>query len=206
MLSLRGLPSRAIRIILRPRNEWSVIKTEQSSRRILFRYVALLTLPPIIAITYPVYIDLLAFSNEPSVLRSAASYSLVVGFGWYLLNLVNVFIIGALFQSLFPVFSATEDRLRGLKIAAYAETPLWMAITLTIIPYTIFDWISLAALSYCFYLMYLAVVILMDMPKKKAVWYTAATIFASGTVIIILDSSLISVGDYLIKQFWHHAT
>ncbi len=171
----------------------------------MFRYVALLTLPPIVAITYPVYRDLLAGSEEYPMFRSAALYSLVVGLGWYLLNLVNVFIIGALFQALFPVFAATDDKLRGLKIAAYAETPLWMAITLTAIPYTIFDWISLAALLYCFYLMYLAVVILMDVPKKRAVWYTVATIFASGTLIVILDSSLITVGDYVVKQLWKHA-
>jgi hypothetical protein len=199
-----GLPDRALHIILRPRSEWSVIKTEQSSHRILFRYVALLTLPPIVAITYPVYRDLLAYSKAAPVFRSAASYSLMVGLGWYLLNLVNVFIIGALFQALFPAFAATDDKLRGLKIAAYAETPLWIAITLTMIPYTIFDWISLAALLYSFYLMYLAIVILMEIPRKKAALYASATIFASGTMIVILDSSLITVGDYLVKLLWKY--
>jgi magnesium-transporting ATPase (P-type) len=205
MIFIMNLLGRAINIILRPRHEWSVIKTEQSSyQQILLRYVAILTVPPIFAITYPVFSDLLKYSQESSIYRSAASYSLWVGIGWYALNLVNVVIIGAMFQSLFPVFASTPDKVRGLKISAYAATPLWIAVSFTIIQNGIFDWISLAALFYSCYLMYIGVVILVDVPKKKAALYTLVTVVASGAIIVALDSVLTQAGNYLVKQLWRN--
>jgi hypothetical protein len=197
--------NRVINIIVRPRHEWSVIKTEKSSyQQILIRYVAILTLLPIVAITYPVFRDFLTYSKESLIYRSAATYSLLLGAGWYVLNLVNVVIIGALFQGLFPVFSATDDTLRGLKISAYAATPLWIAISLTIIPVVLFDWLALVALIHSIYLMYLAVTILMDIPKKRAAWYTVVTLLASGTIIVVIDSVFIQIGNYLVKHWWRN--
>ena len=197
--------NRVRNIILRPRQEWSVIKTEQSSHyQILFRYVAILTLLPIFAVTYPVFRDFLTYSKESLIYRSAATYSLLVGAGWYVLNLVNVFIIGALFQGLFPVFAATDDKVRGLKISAYAATPLWIAISLTIIPYVLFDWLALVALFHSIYLMYLAVTILMDIPKKRAAWYTVVTVLASGTMIVVIDSVFMQIGNYLVMYWWRN--
>jgi hypothetical protein len=197
--------NRVINIIVRPRQEWSVIKTEQSSyNQILFRYVAILTLLPIFAITFPVFRDFLTYSKESPIYRSAALYSLWLGLGWYALNLVNVVVIGALFQGLFPAFAATGDKVRGLKISAYSATPLWIAVSLTVIPHSLFDWLTLVALLYGFYLMYMAVIILMDIPKQRAAWYTVVTLLASGAIIIAIDSVFIQTGNYLVKQLWRH--
>jgi len=206
MKVLTGLLNRVIHIILRPQHEWSVIKAEQSSYQRIFRYAALMTLPPIAAITWPVFRDFLRYSKESPIYRSAALYSLLLGTGWYLLNLVNVVIIGALFQGLFPDFAATDDKVRGLKISAYSATPLWIAVTFTVIPIVLFDWIALAALIYSIYLMYLAVTILMDIPKKKAALYTVITVLASGTIIVVINSMFIELGNSLVKRWWPHLT
>jgi hypothetical protein len=203
MLSIKDLLNRVINIIMRPRHEWSVIKTEKSSyQQILIRYVAILTLLPIVAVTYPVFRDFPVSSMGSQSYRSAASYSLLLGAGWYVLNLVNVVIIGALFQGLFPAFSATDDKARGLKISAYAATPLWITVSLTVIPIVLFDWLTLVGLFHSIYLMYLAVTILMEIPKKKAVWYTAVTVLASGIIIGIIDPVFIQLGNYLVRRWW----
>jgi hypothetical protein len=50
--------------------------------------------------------------------------------------------------------------------------------------------------------MYLAVTILMDVPKKRAALYTAVTVLASGTIIVIIDPVFIQIGNYLVRHWW----
>jgi hypothetical protein len=79
---------------------------------------------------------------------------------------------------------------------------LWIAVSLTVIPIVLFDWLTLVGLFHSIYLMYLAVTILMDIPKKRAAWYTAVTVFASGAIIVVIDSVFMQIGHYLEKHWW----
>jgi hypothetical protein len=187
-------------IILHPSREWLVIKTEHSTYlRILTRYVAVLTLLPVLAITGRVIASLLRYSSASPIYRSSAEYALLLGLSWYLINILNVVIIGAVFQALFHAFAVSKDKVSGLKISAYSATPLWIAFSLTVIPHSVFQWLVLAALLYSFYLIYLAIVVVMDVPKKKAVWYALAAILASGVLVGIIDSAVIRLEELAVR-------
>jgi hypothetical protein len=194
-----SLLKRVINLIVKPRSEWLLIKDEHVSyQRVLFRDVALFTLAPLVAISLPELLRLLKHPDLPAF-RFAAELSVWQGVQWYLLNIMNVAIIGAFFQRLIPISAHTNDRVHGLKISAYSAMPLWLAISFTAIPLVFFDLLAFLAFLYSFYLMYLSVVVFMDVPKKKAVGYATVSVLASAGAIGVIDTAIIQAVSYAVR-------
>ncbi len=183
---------RVFNIMLRPRHEWALIKTEGRTRRaILFGYVAGLTFIPVLVVSTAAAVELLTHSGELTVYRSAAWHEFRLGVGWYVVNSMNVLIMGEVFQCLISALVTKEDNTRGLKISAYSATPLWIAMPLAVVPSRISALVVLCGLMYSFYLMYLAVPGMVDNKPRRSGWLTVKAVAVSAIFIAVADIIII---------------
>jgi Yip1-like protein len=182
--SIRALLIRVKHILIRPRDEWRVIRDEpETYLGIILRYVAILAaIPPAAAV-----IDGIVFNGSPpkSALLSSLSRLLLQNVMWYCISIMNVVITGAIITA---VVTASESRwgaLRGLKIAAYSFTPLFVAGVLAVIPGMI--WIVYAAILYSVYLVYLGIIGLAATGRKQALGYAIASFFSAAVFLGIMN-------------------
>jgi hypothetical protein len=159
-------------ICLKPKDEWQVIATENTSTPDLLKgYV--LPLAGIGAIAGFIGSSLVGISNiatgtvrVPMVSGLVAS---VVGLGLWL---AIVYVAALLIDAFAPKFGAEKNQAQALKVAVYAATPGWVGGILAIVP--ALAPLGLLAHIYGVYLLYLGLQQLMKSPPDKALPYTAA--------------------------------
>ena len=105
---------------------------------------------------------------------------------FYALTFVGVFIVALIVDALAPTFGGHKDSLRALKVAAYSNTPGWIAGILQILPSL--GILALIALLYGIYLFYLGLPVLMRCAKDKAVVYTAVVFVCTAIVYIVIGT------------------
>ncbi|MEW5859703.1 MAG: Yip1 family protein [Cyanobacteriota bacterium] len=175
-----NLIKRIPNILLHPKSEWREIATETtSSARLYNTYIApLAAIAPIAAAVGWAVIGINSSSIATSRLPLVPAI-LYAGVS-FLLTLLSVFFLSLIINALAPQFSAERNQRQALKVAAYANTPAWLAGILRVIPsFTIFAF--LAGL-YSVYLLYLGLPIVMKCPKNKVTAYTAVTL--AGAVVL----------------------
>ncbi len=96
----------------------------------------------------------------------------------YLLTLLLVFVMALIVAALAPSFGARNDRVQALKAIAYAWTPVWIVGVLHLIPLlgALTAVLTLAALGYSVWLLWLGLQSTLDVPHERAVAYTAVII------------------------------
>jgi hypothetical protein len=184
MESIRALLIRVKNILIRPRDEWRVIRDEpETYSGIIFRYVAILAaIPPAAAV-----IDGIVFNGltPQSALLSSLSRLLLQNVMWYCISIMNVVITGAIITAFVTASESRWDALRGLKIAAYSFTPLFVAGVLAVIPGM--NWIVYAAILYSVYLVYLGIIGLAATGRKQAIGYAIASFFSASVFLGIMN-------------------
>ncbi len=190
-----NLFDRAKNILLSPKSEWEVIKTEETSINELFtKYAMILAAIPSVAglIGYSVFG--LSFMN--------ASYTIPFGNGitWavlsYVMNLAGVYVTALVIDALAPSFGAEKDLIGSLKIVIYAETAVWVAGIFSILPALSF--LSILGL-YSLYLLYLGMKSIKNPPAEKMVGYFVVTIIVLVVVYLIIGAVVMSltIGNYI---------
>lgn len=171
--------SRVKNIIATPQTEWPVIATEQTDPPTLYTsYIILLAAIPAVA----TFISLSLWGVAGFRPIGTFFFSAV---GQYILTLVGVAIMGFIFAKLAPSFGGQDDVNQGLKLAAYAATPGWIAGIFIIVPFI--GWIvALLGAIYGLYVLYLGIPVLMRNPQEKTLVYAIAAIVVAIIISFVL--------------------
>ena len=158
-----SLRDRVKNILMQPQREWQVIAREPASVGELYlSYVA-----PLAAI---------------GPLASVVGLS-VIGYGSPVTARYRVALGSSVLQALVTYVSSLEDDLQAFKLAAYSSTAAWVAGVFRLIP--ALDVLVLLGL-YSLYLLYLGVPVLMRVPERNVVGYTATVIIAAFAIFFVL--------------------
>ena len=166
-----------------PREEWQDIEKERSDNKVLYQgYVAILALVPVVC----GYIGTVkvgwTIGNDELVSLSPDSGLILCSLS-YIALLVSIFILGKLIDWIGKTYGADIDEKhpRGMSLASYAMTPLFLAGAVAIYPsITLNMLVVLAAMAYTVYLIYTGVPVLMHISAERGF------LFASSIITMVL--------------------
>ncbi len=177
---MKELLRRMSNILLHPNTEWHAIRDERTTYpEIILRYVGILSvIPPAAAVAGRYIFE----GNIPDgVLLSSPSYLLLSNVLWYCMYIMNVVVTGWVITAIMVTVDSRRRSLKGLQLAAYSFTPLFIAGLVAVIPHM--RWCISLALLYGMYILYLGMRALLGMRGMKAALYTAAAATAAGVVV-----------------------
>ncbi|MGE5172635.1 MAG: Yip1 family protein [Betaproteobacteria bacterium] len=192
---MNALLLRVKNILIRPRHEWQAIKDEPATYAgIIFRYVGFLAaVPPAAAVVGKVVFDRGIVGNA---VHNPLSYVIAANILWYIMIIVNVLITGAVITAVAAAFGSAWSGLRGLKIAAYSFTPLFIVGVPIVIPRL--GWLAYVAIAYSVYLVYLGINSLLEIKQGKAAWHAIASFLTAGAIVGTLNMFEYMLESYLI--------
>ena len=166
-------------ILLRPRETWPVIATEQADAASLYRrHVAILAAVPAIA----TFIGLTIIGVNGIRLPIAVGLlQLVIG---YALALITVYVLALIADALAPTFGGTRGRIPALKLIAYASTAGFVGGIFNLFP--MLSILGLLAAVYSMFLIYTGLPVLMRCPAEKAAAYAAVLVVCGLVATVIL--------------------
>ncbi len=173
-------------VLLRPKETFQLIKTESATTQdLIFNYVAILAVIP--AIASIIGMSLVGVSVPfMRMVRFPLINSLSRAIVQYVLTLVGVYVLGLIINALAPTFSGVKNKIQALKIAVYCATPTLVAGILHIVP--ALGVVVIIAGLYGLYLLYLAITVMMECPKEKALFYTVTVIVVNIVISIIIGA------------------
>jgi hypothetical protein len=196
-----SIVDRAKNIILKPSDEWNVIAGEPATVGGLFTgYAAILAAIPMVAgILFTGVLGLSAAGlggmggGALSMGVSAVAAMAVIG---YVLSLVTLYLMSLIVNAVSPSFNGKSDMVQSTKLMTYASTPTWVAGLISWIP-ILGGLVSLAAVAYCVYLMYLGLKPVLGVPQEKVAGFTVVivliyivlTLIVSGVIVGLLFST-----------------
>lgn len=170
-------------ICLKPKDEWQVIAGETSTTADLLKNYAL-PLAAIGAAAGFIGRSLIGTSMMGFTYRAPIVNGLVTAAVGLAATLVIVYVLSIIISELAPKFGAEKNRAQALKVAVYSLTPGWVAGVLQIIP--ALGLLTLVAMCYGVYVLYLGLLGVMKSPQDKAVTYTVAVVgCAVGLMIVV---------------------
>ncbi len=190
---MRALLRRMSNILLHPNTEWRVIRDERMTYpQIILRYVGILSvIPPAAAVAGRYLFE----SKIPDgVLLSSPPYLLLSNVLWYCMYVVNVMVTGAVITGILLTVESRRRSLKGIQLAAYSFTPLFIAGLVAVIPHM--RWCISIALLYATYILHLGMRALLGMRGVKAALY--ATTAATAAAVIVGTTNLF---EYLLESF-----
>ena len=173
--------ARARNILLKPKEEWSVIAGEVTSTADLYKgYIAPLAAIPAVA----GFIGM-SIVGMPMVGRLPILSGLTMMIVQYVLGLAAVYMLALIIDVLAPNFGGEKNMAQALKISAYSMTAAWLAGIFSIIP--MLGILGIVGL-YSLYLLYLGLPVLMKAPAEKATIYTVVVIVVAIVLWLIIGS------------------
>ncbi|PVV12556.1 MAG: hypothetical protein B6D77_05340 [gamma proteobacterium symbiont of Ctena orbiculata] len=188
-MNMQSLITRVRSILLKPKETWPEIATEQDSLSGIYRnYVLILAAIPALG----TLIGTALFGIQIPMMGTIR-----IGFGALLtqallsygVSLLMIYVMMLITESLAPTFGAVKDRLQSLKTIAYAATPVWIVGILHLLPGlgVLVSLLGLVALFYTFYLIKLGLPHTMQCPEEKSLGYTITVVVISIVLGIILS-------------------
>jgi len=159
-----GLVDRAKNIVMKPKEEWPVVESEQASiSGLYFKYAMILAAIPAIATFLHAVLfgyGFMGFGYKPSFMSAVG-----MGISQYVMALIVVAIMAFMTDFLVTKFDGTANRLNAFKLVVYSSTAAWLAGIFNLIPGLGF--LSILGL-YSLYLFYVGLPALMKVPQDKA--------------------------------------
>ena len=166
-----------------PREEWHDIEKERSDNKVLYQgYVAILALIPVVC-GYIGTVKVGWTIGNDELVRLSPDSGLILCSLSYMALLVSIFILGKLIDWIGKTYGADIDEKhpRGMSLASYAMTPLFLAGAVAIYPsITLNMLVVLAAMAYTVYLIYTGVPVLMHISAERGF------LFASSIITMVL--------------------
>jgi hypothetical protein len=176
------LTTRVTNVLKQPAQEWPVIAAEPTDAAgLMSGYAAPLAAIPAICSWIGWSIIGIGFFRRGLVSGLAAA---IVTF---VFALVGVYIAAIVIEKLAPTFKSSGTTLDALKLVVYAETPVWVAGVLNLIPPLAV--LTLLAALYAIYLFYLGLPVMMKTPSDQVIPY----MLVSAIVIIVITFCLMFV-------------
>jgi hypothetical protein len=176
---------RIIAIILKPRETWLEIKSEQIPVRTLFAaYASIIAIVP--AAAGFIKMSLLGTTVLGIHFRVPFVSGLIHACFSYVLGLAGLFIMSFVIHSLAPSFDSRKDLDSAAKLAVFSITPAWIGEILVMVPHLGF--IRFLIALYSLVLLYLGLPVLLDTPGDKFMMYFIVILLIS-FVIFPLSTS-----------------
>jgi len=190
---MKALLSRVNNILLHPKTEWQVIRDETATYPgIVLRYISILSvIPPAASVAGRYIFD---GNVSDSVLFSSPRQLMLSSVLWYCMYIMNVMITGAVVTSIMAAAESRWRGVRGLQIAAYSFTPLFIAGFIAVIPHM--TWCIHIAVLYGMYILYLGMRALFAMRGMRAAVHAAASIAAAAVIVGVMN-----LFEYLLESF-----
>jgi Yip1 domain len=186
-----SIVDRAKNIIMKPADEWNVIAAEPATVGGLFTgYAMILAALPLIAaiiFTGALGLSAAAFGGIGGGAMSMG-FTAVVGMAviGYVLSLVTIYLMALVVNAVSPSFNGKSDMVQSTKLMIYASTPSWVAGLLSWVP-ILGALISLGAVAYVVYLIYLGLSPVLGVPQEKVAGFTVVIV-----LVYIVQSLVIS--------------
>jgi len=173
--------TRAKNITLSPNSEWPVIAAEPATVGTLYNgYIAVLAaIGPVCSL-----LGLMFFFGGAGI--GAGFLATIVT---YAINLGAVYVVAQIAQWLAPKFGGHADSVAALKLVAYSYTPAWIGGVFALIP--ALGIVTLLLALYGFYVLYAGATPVVNVPKERAVTFTATLVIA---VIVVFAVTSAVVG------------
>jgi hypothetical protein len=188
---MSGVLLRIRNILVKPRDEWQVIKEEKTTYgNLITGYCALISaIPPIAAVMERFIFNRGIVSNA---VQSPFGYVMATNVLWYLVIMVNVIITGVIITAI--VAKKEPGGLPGLQLASYSYTPLFLVGILIIIPRL--AWLIYPAILYSLYLLFLGIRTMTGLSQRKAAAYAVVSFLAAGLIVGTLNGM-----EYMLESF-----
>jgi hypothetical protein len=173
-------------ILLRPKETWPVIKSEEMTIAGIYKSYAL-SLAAIPAAARA--IGLLAIGTSFIGIRYRTSLEGALGNAVlsYCASLASLYVVALVINSVAPKFASQKNLNSAFKLVAYSWTPTWVAGILLLVPSL--AWLTSLISLYGLYLLYHGLPILMETPKEKVTVYFLSAVALS----IVLVGFIFSV-------------
>jgi len=180
---------RAIGILINPKYEWEIIKTEQTTTTKLFKnYAMLIALIPAVAIFIGQSVIGLSL-GEKMTYRIPIINGILFSSVYYAFNLLGLYLLAKFVDVLSQTFGAEKNFSSSLKVVIYSFTPFAAAGIVRIV--ISFEWLHLILGLYTFYLMYLGLKTVKEIKPEKLPGYLTIVFMIS--VILYMVSEKIAV-------------
>ncbi|GBD91458.1 inner membrane protein YohC [bacterium BMS3Abin04] len=180
-----NIVERAKNILLKPKEEWEVIKNEETTVNALFtQYAVILAAIPAVAglLGYSVFGMNFGFKTFRMPITTS--------FGWavltYILMLVGIYLIGFLIDTFAPTFGSTKNLTQSMKVAVYAYTASWVGGIFYIFP--VLSFLVMLAGIYSLVLMYMGLKRVKDVPQEKMLGYFITVIVIAIIVYFVIGA------------------
>lgn len=175
----KELLERVKNIVLKPRETWETIATEETGVNTLLKeYLLPLAAVPAIASFLGMWI-IGIWITLGRVVRLSMTRSLLNALLGYLLMVGGIWLVSKIIAFLAPRFGSEKDDRKAFQVAVYGYTPYLAAGIFHLIPRL--DALVIIGGLYSFYQIYLGLPIVMKTLKEKALPYVVSV-----TVVIIL--------------------
>ena len=104
----------------------------------------------------------------------------------YILDIVGVYVVGMVISMLATSFGSSNDQIKGLRLASFLFTPVFLIGILYIIP--ILSLLTILGVLYGLYILYLGLPIVLGTQKEKVVGYAIAVVVATFIVYLIIGA------------------
>jgi hypothetical protein len=178
----RTMIRRILAILSTPKAEWVRIAAEPMSvRSIMLGWVV--PLAAIGPVTKLISTQLLNYAGGGLPMPPPFTSALTEAVLGYFLSLIGVYVLSLIVNGLGVTFKGRRDHVQALKLSAYGATAAFLAGAFQIWPKL--EILEVAGL-YSLYLIFVGLPILMHVPRKRALAYTAVTMLAGIGITILL--------------------
>jgi hypothetical protein len=192
-----SIVDRAKNIIMKPADEWNVIAAEPATVSGLFTGYAMIlaAIPVVSAIIFTGALGMSAAGlggmggGAITMGFTAVAGMAVIG---YVLSLITLYLMSMIVNTVSPSFNGKSDMVQSTKLMTYASTPTWVAGLLGWIP-ILGGLISLAAVAYVVYLIYLGLQPVLGVPQEKVAGFTVVIVLIYVVLSLIVSGIIVGL-------------
>jgi hypothetical protein len=179
--SRTGLFGRIKGMLFAPGAEWALIATEATpTARLYTTFIAPLALLDALV----AFIHVTSGSVHVPFSGGVITAFLVFGFG-----LLGIFLVAVIIDAVAAFFGAVSNRRLASAVAAYASTPIWLAMVFVPFP-TLWVPLQVLAVSYHTWLLYLGLRLLMKAARDRVLGYATTVVLC--TILLEIVFAMVS--------------
>jgi len=168
-------------LLFKPNDTWNEIKGEETNiKDFLLSYVLIIAAVPAISQFLGYFVVGGLFRIYNLHFFKAILNSVIV----YIFSVASIYLTAFIMDQLAVQYGGQKNLNNSIKLIAYSMTPYWIASVLYIIPPL--APVSFLAAIYGFFIMYLGIPILIEVPKEKSFLYLIITIIILVVINVIL--------------------
>lgn len=187
-MDINWLVNRVKNILLSPQTEWPVAGAEPHTVKDLYlKYIVVVA--AVSAIAWFIDNTILGTSAFGMTVRTPFGLGIVMAVLLYAMALATVFVVGLIADVLAPNFGGERNQAQGVKLIAYAATAGWVGALLGIVPWI--GWLlTIAAMVYGIYLVYLGAPHTTKVPADRAAGYTAILVVIWFVISLVVGGAI----------------